>query len=103
MPSLKLPFTKCWRDAAHWASTGAAVQLIAVGGTTINGLDASGVSDGFTTLMQNPSATDNLVFAHLASASQPTNKFCNVNASSVAVPPLEAARCTYVVKQWRFA
>jgi hypothetical protein len=95
VPSLKLPFTKCWRDAAHWASTGAAVQLIAVGGTTINGLDASGVSDGFTTLMQNPSATDNLVFAHLASASQPTN--------SVAVPPLEAARCTYVVKQWRFA
>ena len=69
----------------------------------MKGLDASGVSDGFTTLMQNPSAPDNLVFARLASASQPTNQFCNVNASSVALPPLGAARCTYVVKQRRFA
>jgi len=74
----------------------------ASGGTTINSLDASGVSDGYTMLLVNPSTTDNLVFTHQGGGIS-TNQFQNANAGSVAIPPLGAARCTYVVNKWKFA
>ena len=54
-------------------------------------------------LIQNPSATDSLIFAHQASGSLSTDQVCNANAGSVALLPLGAARLTYVVNQWRFA
>jgi hypothetical protein len=72
-------------------------------GTTINGLDAHNTPDGFTMLIQNPSTTDPLVFTHLNSASLPNNQFSNENAGSVQIPPLGAARCTYIVSKWQFA
>ena len=87
-------------------SSGSTTRLLltpASGGTTINGLDASGVTDGFTILIVNQSTTDNLIFPHLASGSQSGNQFSNENAGSVAIVPLGAARCTYVVSKWQFA
>lgn len=72
-------------------------------GTTFNGFDASNVPDGFTVLVVNPSTTDPLIFTHLNSGSLPNNQFSNENASSVQIPPLGAARCTYVVNKWQFA
>ena len=87
-------------------SSGSTTRLLltpAAGDTTINGLDASGVPDGFSILIVNQSATANLVFAHLASTSLSANQFSNPNASSVAIVPLGAARCTYVVNKWQFA
>jgi hypothetical protein len=75
----------------------------AVGGTTINGISASGVPDGFTMQIINPSTTDALTFAHLAAGSLAANRFSNVNAASVQIPPLGSARLTYVTNQWQFA
>lgn len=74
----------------------------ASGGTTINGIDASGCSDGFTMLIVNGSSTDNIVFTHLGGGIS-TNQFSNVSAGSVELLPLGAARCTYVVSKWQFA
>jgi hypothetical protein len=74
----------------------------AVGGTTINSLDASGCSDGFTILFVNASATDNVIFNHLGGGAG-ANQFSNQNGGSVAIVPLAAARCTYVVNKWQFA
>jgi len=74
----------------------------AAGGSTINSIDASGVSDGFTLLIENMSATDALTFAHLAGAIA-TNGFSNINGDSVTIPPLGAARCTYIINKWQFA
>lgn len=75
----------------------------AAGGTTINGLDARGRADNSTVFIQNLSATDSLTFAHLAVGSLAANRFNNMNGASVLIPPLGAARCTYVVNQWQFA
>jgi hypothetical protein len=72
-------------------------------GTTINGLDAHGVDDGMTKLIQNPSTTDPLIFTHLNSGSLPNNQFSNESAGSVQIPPLGAARCTYIINKWQFA
>jgi len=86
-------------------SSGATTRLMltaASGGTTINGLDASGVSDGFTILIVNQSSSDNLIFNHLASTSLATNQFANKNNSSVSIAPNATARCTYVVNKWQF-
>ena len=85
--------------------SGATNRLIltpASGGTTINSLDASGVSDGYTILLVNPSTTDVLIFTHLGGGTA-TNEFSNTNAGSVQLLPLAAARCTYVVRNWKFA
>jgi len=72
-------------------------------GTTINGWDARTVEDGFTALFVNPSTTDPLIFTHLNSGSLPNNQFSNENAGSVQIPPLGAARCTYIINKWQFA
>jgi hypothetical protein len=52
---------------AGWVSgsTNCLFLTPAVGGTTINSLDASGCSNGFTALISNESVTDNLIFTHL--------------------------------------
>jgi len=77
----------------------------AVGGTTINGLDSSGVTAGvaFTLLLRNRSATDSLTFTHLNGGSLSANQFSNMSAASVDIAPLGAARCTYIVNKWQFA
>jgi hypothetical protein len=75
----------------------------ASGGTTINGFDASGAADGTIMLIQNASATDSLTFAHLAAGSLAANRFSNMNAASVQIPPLGAAECTYIVNKWQFS
>lgn len=74
----------------------------ASGGTTINSLDCSGMSDGFTFFIHNESATDNLIFPHLGGGLA-GNQFKNQNSGSVAIPPFGAARCTYKLKFLRFA
>jgi hypothetical protein len=74
----------------------------ATGGSTINGIDASGCSDGYTIMIVNQSTTDNLTFAHNGGGIS-TNQFSNTQAQSVALLPLGAARCTYVISRWRFA
>ena len=83
-------------------STNRLVLTPASGGTTINGLDASGCSDGTQVLIVNGSSTDNLVFTHLGGGLS-YNQFSNQNASSVAIAPLGAARAFYVVSKWQFA
>lgn len=72
-----------------------------VGGTTINGIVAA--TDGWTVLVQNASTTELLTFAHLAVGSSSANRFSNANGESVTLPPLGAARMTYVTNQWQFA
>lgn len=84
-------------------STNRLILTPASGGTTINGIDASGCSDGARMLIQNASSTDNLIFAHLAAGSLSGNQFSNQNAATVAIPPLGAARAFYVVNKWQFA
>lgn len=74
-----------------------------VGGTTINGLDASAVPDNFTILIINASPTDVLNFTHRNPGSLAGNRFSNANAGTVQLVPLSAARATYVVNQWQFA
>ena len=74
----------------------------ASGGTTINSLDASGCSDGFTMIIVNMSTTDDVIFTHLGGGIS-TNQFSNASAGSVALLPLGAARCTYIVSKWQFA
>jgi hypothetical protein len=87
-------------------SSGSTTRLLltaASGGTTINGLDANDVADGFTVLIVNQSTTASLIFTHLNSGSLGANQFSNVSAGSVTILPLGAARCTYVVNKWQFA
>lgn len=86
-------------------ASGSTTRLLltaAVGDTTINSLDASGCSDGFTIIIVNQSATDNLAFTHLGGGLS-ANQFSNANAGTVAIPPLGAARCTYIINKWQFA
>lgn len=75
----------------------------AVGGTVVNGLSAAGVPDGLTILISNISSTDPLSFPHLAIGSLAANQFSNQNAETVQIPPLGAARVTYVSSKWVFA
>jgi hypothetical protein len=83
-------------------TTNRLVLTPASGGTTINSLGAGHVSDGYTILIVNASTTDNLIFTHLGGGTA-ANQFSNVNAGSVALLPLGAARCTYVLGNWKFA
>jgi hypothetical protein len=71
-------------------------------GTQINGVDASGVADGFTLLFLNPSTTDPLIFNHLNGGSLAANRFSNANGGQVQIPPQGAARATYIVNLWYF-
>ena len=78
----------------------------ASGGTTITGLDATGVAATaifFTVLIRNRSTVDTLIFTHLGAGSLSGNQFSNMNGASVSVPPLGAARCTYINNKWQFA
>lgn len=87
-------------------SSGSTTRLIltaASGGTTINGLDASDVTDGFTILIVNNSATDGITFAHQAPTSQSANQFTLEYGGSVYLPAYGSARATYVTNKWRFA
>jgi len=76
-------------------------------GTTINGLDAHNIDNGWTALIVNPSTTDPLIFTHLNTGSLPGNRFSNENAGSVQIPPLGAARISYIgaigTGYWQFA
>lgn len=85
---------------------GATTHIIATpasGGSTVDGLDSTNVSLGHTVLWQNASTTDSIIFPHLAAASLAANRFSNENAASVSIPPLGAARCSFINNQWQFA
>lgn len=82
-------------------STNRLILAAASGGSTFTGLLAG--TDNTTILIQNTSTTDSLYFSHLSGSSTSTNQFSNLNASTVAIPPLGAARTTYVVSKWQFA
>lgn len=84
-------------------TTNRLVLAAAAGGSTITGLSATGVPDGFTLIWENSSTTDSLTFPHLSASSLAANRFSNVNAASVQIAPLGAARCTYIVNKWQFA
>ena len=84
-------------------STNRLILTPAAGGTTINGIDTSGMADNFTFLIQNGSTVDALTFANQAAGSAAANRFRNQNSASVTIPPGGAARCTFVVNRLQFA
>ena len=100
-PLNDLSFPTLWGYVS--GSTTRLLLTPASGGTTINGLDASDVNDGFCILIVNQSATDNIIFTHLNSSSHSYNQFSNASAGSVALLPLAASLCIYVVNKWKFA
>jgi len=97
----------CTLLGAQWESGGTNRLILTAAtnsgnGTQINGVDASGVADGFTLLMVNASTTDPLIFNHLNSGSLAANQFSNANGGQVQIPPYGAARATYIVNRWYF-
>ena len=77
------------------------VLTAASGSSTITGLVAG--LDGSLLLISNPSSTDSIIFTHLDASSAAANQFSNMNGVSVIIPPLGAARCTYISSKWQFA
>jgi hypothetical protein len=74
----------------------------ASGGSTVNGLLATGVSDGFVIPIFNQSLTDSLIFAHLAAGSTAANRFSNQAAGPYTIEPGAAATLRRVGTLWRF-
>lgn len=75
----------------------------ASGGSTITGLNATGVPDGWPLLIVNQSTTDPISFAHLSGSSASGNKFSCANGSSALLSPLAAAFAIKVSTVWKFA
>jgi hypothetical protein len=73
------------------------------GGTTLTGLNATGVTDGESIYLRNSSTTDFLTLAHASGSSSAGNKFSCPGASDFAIAPLAAVLLVYVVNQWTFA
>jgi hypothetical protein len=73
------------------------------GGTTLTGIDATGVTDGASIYLRNPSTTDFLTLAHASGSSSAGNKFSCPGADSFPIAPLAAILLVYVVNQWTFA
>lgn len=73
------------------------------GGTTVTGLDATGVQDGTSIYLRNPSTTDLLTLSHASGSSSAGNKFSCPGASDFGVPPLAGCFLVYVVNQWTIA
>lgn len=89
---------------AGWGPTVTRLMLAAAaGGSTVTGLDATGVVDGTTRIVVNTSTTDSLTFPHLSGSSLAANRFSNAGAVAAQIAPLGAALLTYVVNQWVFA
>jgi hypothetical protein len=75
--------------------------VAASGGTTITGLSAIGVPDGFTELLCDQSTTDTLALPHQSSSSTSTNRWLNANAGIVVIAAGACVPVTYVVNSWR--
>jgi hypothetical protein len=100
------PVNNAGAAALYGYLPGVTTQIIATpaaGGSTVNGLDATNVRNGHTVLWQNASTADSITFAHLAAGSLAANRFSNMNAATVSILPLGAARCTYLTSKWQFA
>lgn len=68
----------------------------AAGGSTITGLQATGVADGTPVLISNTSSTDAITFPHLSASSSAANRFSNANAGSVVLNPLGSSLFTLI-------
>lgn len=84
-------------------TTNRLILTAASGGSTIDGILATGVTDGFQLLIQNASTTDVLIFPNLAAGSSAANQFSNQGSASVQIPANGAARVNYIVNKWVFA
>lgn len=74
------------------------------GGAVITGLDSTGIADGAPAkLLVNPSATDQISFAHQSGSSLSANQFSCPGALTVALEPFTCAWLVYVVNKWMFA
>ena len=71
-----------------WAATKNRLLLMAAGGgSTINGLSATGFADGTSILIVNTSSTDNLLFNNQNGGSLAANRFFNANGGTIALVP----------------
>jgi hypothetical protein len=73
----------------------------ASGGTTITGLSATGVPDGFSELLCDQSSTDNLILPNQSSNSQSVNRWLNAGSGEVVIAPNACVPISYVVSSWR--
>jgi hypothetical protein len=90
---------------AGWVggTTSRCVLTPAGGGSTITGLDATNVPDGWTVLLVNPSATDTITFPHLSGSSLVGNRFSCASGASVSLAPLANAYANRHASLWKFA
>jgi len=73
----------------------------ASGGTTITGLSATGVPDGFSELLCDQSSTDDLILPNQSSNSQSVNRWLNAGSGEVVIAPIACVPISYVVSSWR--
>lgn len=84
---------------------GASNRLIltpAAGGSTINGLDPTGVPDNWVIPILNGSLADALIFAHLAGGSLAADSFSNQGAGNYTIEAGAGATLRRVGALWRF-
>jgi hypothetical protein len=74
----------------------------AAGNSTINGLDSTGVVDGYAITIWNPSTTDSLIFANQSVSSTPGNLFACPQLANNWLPPQTGATIKYCINQWIF-
>ena len=72
------------------------------GGSTITGLSASGVPDGWQITIYNPSTTDSINFSNLSASSSAGNKFACPGGVTAVLSPQNAVTLKYCVNQWIF-
>jgi hypothetical protein len=77
-------------------TTNSLLVTAAVGGTTLTGLSATGVVNGWTILLKNMSATDAITLTNQDAGSTAANRFDNTNSVSWSIAPRAAQLLTYI-------
>lgn len=77
----------------------------AAGGSTITGVLATGVPDGWTIYIYNPSTTDVLYFSNLSGSSSAANQIQCAGATTTVIEQTAGAYITYIasITKWVFA
>lgn len=95
----------------NYAPTGWSVSVTnrllltpASGGSTLTGLQAGGIADGWQVLIVNESGTNSLYFSHLSGSSSAGNQFSCPGAGTASLGPLAAVTIAYVaaISAWVF-
>lgn len=84
------------------AGTNRLLITAAAGGTTITGLNASGIADGVSIALFNDSDTDNLTLPNNNAGSLAANRFLGAGASDLILPPRSGVLLVRVGSSWRF-